>query len=351
MKIIIDCIVFSMQEHGGVSLYFSELVQHLRRNQAIDFINNYKNNNIYFKEMSLPDNDRHIKTLSLLFKRFRDENIQLKERYIFHSSYFRISKHRNAVNIVTVHDFMYEKYYPVLKRFLHSWQKKRVLRRSEGIVCVSHNTKKDLIKYHPEFADKKISVIHHGVSKEYFPIKNSPPSKIVLYVSGRKYYKNFQVVPKVMEQLSDYELILVGGGGLSRQEKSMLQHVLDRLTVVSGISNSELNVLYNKSQCLLYPSEYEGFGLPVLESMAAGCPVICQKSSSIPEITGKDYALLCNRISAEEVVKKIKALEDKEFRDKVSHFGIKQSQRFTWEGSNRKLLELYQEVYYGESTR
>jgi len=346
MKIIIDCIVFNLQKQGGVSLYFSELIKHLQQKRHVTLINNYITNNIYFNEYKLQDNNQSIGKYKLLFKRFASESTPSNEKYIFHSSYFRISKNKNAINIVTVHDFMYEKYYPLLKRMVHVWQKKKALNRSSGIICVSHNTRHDLLKYHPEFAHKKITVIHHGVSNAYYPINGISKKKYILYVSGRKYYKNFELVPDVMKQLHQYHLIIVGGGDLDSKEIELLKPILGRYTTVSGVSNSKLNILYNEAHCLMYPSAYEGFGLPVLEAISAGCPVVCQRSSSLPEITGSDYDLLYDGYSSQNIINNILKLEDEKYRESMVHYGIERSKQFSWESANKQLIDFYHHVYY-----
>ena len=350
MKIVIDCIIFSLQKQGGVSLYFTELITHLRQTKRITLINNYVNNNIYFNEYKLPSNNTKIWKYKLLFKRFMNEDISYGEKYIFHSGYFRVSKQKNAINIVTVHDFMYEKYYPVLKRVLHVWQKKRALKQSSGIICVSHNTKSDLLQYHPEFAQKKIKVIHHGASSSYYPVNSISKKKVILYVSGRQYYKNFEVVPEVIKQLPDYHLIIVGGGELDSKELELLSPINGRYTKVSGISSSELNVLYNEAHCLMYPSDYEGFGLPVLEALTAGCPAVCQRSSSIPEITGSDYGLLYGSCSPNNIVSSILKLENKKYRENVVLYGIERSKLFSWSKSNEQLIDFYNQIYQDNSS-
>ena len=110
-----------------------------------------------------------------------------------------------------------------------------------------------------------------------------------------------------------------------------------------GISAEDLNILYNNAFCLLYPSSYEGFGIPVLEAMRAGCPVVSTNLSSIPEVAG-DAGLLVNNIKVEEFVKEIEKLEDNEFRDKIIAKGLEQSKKFSWDRCFEETFEFYKEV-------
>ena len=95
----------------------------------------------------------------------------VNESFIFHSSYFRISSNPNAINITTVHDFTYEYFYHGLHKWIHCWQKYYAIRKSKYVVCISENTKKDLLNFLPDVDEKKIHVIYNGVSDDYYPWK------------------------------------------------------------------------------------------------------------------------------------------------------------------------------------
>ena len=139
----------------------------------------------------------------------------------------------------------------------------------------------------------------------------------------------------------DYNLTLVGGGSLSKKEKNALKNI--NYMHYQNISNSELNNLYNNSFALIYPSLYEGFGLPIIEALKAGCPVICNDGSSTKEI-GDQYVLKGN-ISADFINKSLKRLEDLRFRKKIISDGIEYASTFTWGKTAQKTLELYKELW------
>ena len=116
----------------------------------------------------------------LAVKRYLNPSIKRCSPYIFHSSYYRLAKDRNAINITTVHDFMYELYRHDMKSNLHKIQKKRAVLGSDGVICISENTKKDLLRFYPEF-NKPITVIYNGYDDKTYVFKNLPRKKQIVY--------------------------------------------------------------------------------------------------------------------------------------------------------------------------
>ena len=310
----------------------------------MDFIDNifYKNENISQKQESF---------LPVKLARYLSFQKRLPKGTIFHSSYYRIADQKDVANIVTVYDFTYEKYCSGLPRYVHSWQKKRAIKNSDGIICISENTKNDLIKFNPNIDENKIQTIYLSAD-ESFELLESPKDglkkvfkelidkKYVLYVGDRSDYKNFDIAVKTTQQIHNCILVIVGGGALRDGETKLLQKDYFHY---QGISAEDLNILYNNAFCLLYPSSYEGFGIPVLEAMRAGCPVVSTNLSSIPEVAG-DAGLLVNNIKVEEFVKEIEKLEDNEFRDKIIAKGLEQSKKFSWDRCFEETFEFYKEV-------
>jgi mannosyltransferase len=135
-------------------------------------------------------------------------------------------------------------------------------------------------------------------------------------------------------------LVIVGGENISDKEKELFQK---EYLHFQGISTKDLNILYNNAFCLLYPSSYEGFGIPIAEAMKAGCPVVSSNRSSIQEVAD-DAGLLVDKIEVEEFVKVILKLENKEFRDKLILKGLEQAKKFSWDKCFEETLEFYKEV-------
>lgn len=353
MKIIYDNIIFSLQKAGGISLYWKELASRMVvSGQDISFYG-YPNENIFSDHFNTIQ-----KKESFLWHgicRYMDFRVQIKDKSIFHSSYYRVANQKNVVNIITLHDFTYEYYARGLRKYIHLWQKGRALEKGDGIICVSENTKKDLLKFYPFLPEEKIKVIYLGASDAFCVLSN--PAKIllqhfreldgkryILYVGDRKGYKNFNFLVKAFWKLKDYTLVMVGGGALTKKESKKL--TMDYVHF-QGLSAEELNILYNNAFCMVYPSLYEGFGIPVLEAMRAGCPVIAMNSSSIPEVAGNAAILLSVDSSSKELWEAIFALEKRDFRQSLVSDGLEQSGKFSWDKTYEETLNFYQYTWNG----
>lgn len=353
MKIYFDNIIFSLQKSGGISVYFYEILKRFQKDKRKFYILDSagrNNENIFYKQLNI--SSEKIEEKSIFFNkilRYLDTKIKEKEKFIFHSTYYRVCNSKKAINITTVHDFTYEKYFKGLKKYVHSFQKKRAILRSDLIICISENTKKDLLNFIPEAKNKKIEVIYNGISEEFYKkekIENNfdkeySKQKYILYVGARRGYKNFKLALEIISRLErEFILIFVGGEELSLQEKKEIESFLgERYEHLKGVSTEKLNSLYNYAFCLLYPSEYEGFGIPVLEAMRAGCPVLAYENSSIPEVSGP--SLLVKENNVVNYLENIEKLLIKDNRDKIIEEGIKYSQNFSWNETYKRLLEIY----------
>lgn len=351
--IILDNIIFHLQRTGGISKVFSELISHLIcqeiSNDLFFLETDYSISNIFRKKLNISAK-KIINEKNIGINRYKNLNIAFRSPYIFHSSYYRICNNRNAINITTVHDFTYEYYFTGLRRYIHSWQKNKAIRKSDYIICISESTKKDLLNFLPDVNSNKIKVIYNGVSEDYYPLSSlcqeSIPFDIqsyILFVGTRNGYKNFKLAVETISNTT-YNLLIIGPP-LSAKEESLLDNLLGekRYMVMSGIENSELNIYYNGAYCLLYPSAYEGFGLPVVEAQRAGCPVIAYNASSIPEIIG-NTPLLLNDLSIESILKALNILADPLKRSLIIQEGIQNSKRFSWDKMCNEVAQLYKEA-------
>lgn len=353
MKIVLDNICFSLQRMGGISVVWGALLKALQRS-SLDYIclenPNDSNNEV---RKSLVDINGEIQSAKhLKIERYLDPKVACKEAFIFHSSYYRICKNKHAINITTVHDFTYEKYRKGLARWVHSWQKFRAMRKSDIVVCISENTKRDVLYYCPKIDRNKIRIIYNGVSTDYKVVdtnKYNYLGEYVVFVGSRQPYKQFELVVKALKN-TPYKLAIVGGK-LSEKETRFVDENLgiDKYVQFGYLSNGELNELYNQAVCLAYPSSYEGFGIPVLEAQRAGCPVIAYNASSIPEIIG-DTPLLLDELSVSAFLDKLDILKDNERRNTIISLGLENSKRFSWEKMGEEYVSLYKGVIekYGQ---
>jgi glycosyltransferase involved in cell wall biosynthesis len=360
MKIILDNIIFSLQKSGGISVVWNELLSRILMDPEfnvnfIDFpTDNIFRKNLCIQKHMLLNNSRSFYPIPI--QRYLSPKVT--EKGIFHSSYYRTSDSENIINITTVHDFTYEYFRSGLPKIVHHIQKENSIKKSKRIICVSQNTKMDLLKFFPEFKDYQIKVIYNGVSESYFNMEQKdeaalkqlihfPRLKFALYIGDRMSpYKNFRLAVEACK-IINIPLVMVGGGSLTKKEKIMLYNSMQHNMFIqlSGISNEQLNHLYNNALCLIYPSVYEGFGIPVLEAQRSGCPVICSTNSSLPEVAG-DGAVLLERIDITGIVNSIELLRsDYSFRNDIIRKGLINSRRFSWNKNYQQIKELYKEVY------
>ncbi len=355
MRIVYDNIIFSLQKAGGISKYWFELIKRLVTYKDVEVIfYESENQNIFRKNINIPVHRESLLGTRLI--RYLPFTKKIPSKSIFHSSYYRISLQSDVANVTTVHDFIYEYFRSGLAKYIHVLQKKIAIKRSDGIICISKNTKKDLLKFYPEINESKIKVIYNGVSDEFRKL-NDPEKfltnefsvlkdrKYILYVGDRSKYKNFSIAVEVLRYLKDINLVVVGGKDFSEKEKELIKDVKDRIFHFKGIDDHKLNILYNNAFCLIYPSSYEGFGIPVVEAMKAGCPVISTNRSSIPEVAG-DAAILVDDIKAESFVHAIKKLYDVEFRNSMINKGLEQANRFSWDRCFEETVNFYREIWY-----
>lgn len=351
VKLYIDNIVFSLQKSGGISIVWYELLKRLISSELMGNIcfleYNLAKTNLFRRILPLPQDGimrKHYFLLSI--QRYINPKIRDKNKFIFHSSYYRTCSSSNAINITTVHDFTYEYYVSGIKKKIHCYQKYRAIRHSDYIICVSENTRKDLLKFVPNINPDKIRVIYNGVSDDYSLLSGYNEAELpyekksyAIFVGSRASYKNFSLSVKALRNTT-LNLVIVGSS-LTKEELCLLEKNLEGRYYYAGrISNKKLNLFYNGAFCLLYPSSYEGFGIPVLEAQKAGCPVIAMNASSIPEIIG-DTPLLLKELSCSAVKRSLTDLYNENLREQIIRKGIKNAQRFTWDRMYSQVKDLY----------
>ncbi len=353
MRVIYDNIIFSLQKAGGVSGVWKELIIRANEIDALDcrfleYINS--NENIYRRELNLAKESILEKSDKGLFlKKYLNPEINSDSKFIFHSSYYRTCTNKKAKNITTVHDFVYEYYRKGVPKTIHHHQKKHAILASEAIICVSNNTKQDLLNFFPTIKADQVFVVYNGVSEIYkkicIPEKPNFIQRIgtyILYIGNRiQPHKNFKPLIYALKEHPEINLVMIGGGILDKSEINLFDSIIkNRYFHYSNIDNEKLNLLYNYAFALIYPSLYEGFGIPIIEAQRAGCPVIAKKGSSITEVAG-DSTLLMENGNSEEISYGINQLKLSQIRDEQIKKGFINSSRFSWDKMATEVFQVY----------
>ena len=268
--------------------------------------------------------------------------------------------------VLTVHDltpFLLGNAHTIHNSHLWTWSFRLVKNKADKIIAVSHATKEDLVKLTKVDKDR-IVVIHNGYDSNLFkPIALSNgeiekfrkryglPEDFVLYVGTLEKRKNVEVLIKALGMLREkgkkYTLVVVGKKGWKYENVFRLirrYKLKDQIIFTGYVPKVDLPMFYNLAKVFVYPSLYEGFGLPPLEAMACGCPVISSNVSSIPEVVG-DAGILINPRDADELAKNIEeVMESETLQKELMHKGMHRAKKFSWEKSARRTWEVYEEV-------
>lgn len=342
MNIYLDGIIYSLQRYGGISVYFNELLKKLESEKIDYHLQTWDN-----KLQDPCNKDFAFSKPSRILERYRKVTDITPDFDIFHSSYYRTPSEKKIKNIVTVHDFVYEKFNKGPKKLIHSIQKFSAIRAADRIICISHATKKDLLEFLPNTDESIIDVIYNGVSKNYHPVNHIAKNKkpFLLFIGSRSGYKNFQTAALTLKHLNDFDLICVGGGKFTNKElETFPKEIKGRIHHQGFLSEEKINLLYNEAVCLIHPSSYEGFGIPIIEAMKAGCPVVAYNCPAVAEISGSAALLIDTQDPAEfaEAVKKIH--HTKNHREYLIKKGLDNSKKFSWEATHLSTISTYRKA-------
>lgn len=167
----------------------------------------------------------------------------------------------------------------------------------------------------------------------------------MLFVGQRAGYKNFQLALRALETLPDLELQCVGGGHLSPNELAGISdNARRRVRHLGFVSDEQLNTLYNQAHCLLYPSAYEGFGIPVLEAMRAGCPVVCIDCEAVVEVGGTALVMSEDSTDPIALASAVQRLNASDTRARLRAMGIARSNQFSWDRCFEQTLAVYRSL-------
>jgi len=364
IKICYDHQIFSTQQYGGVSRYFYEIAHRISEYPdadvtvlALAHINQYLRNGSQGKLIGryLP----HIPKTGLLRKAFNSVIAKPFVKHckldIFHETYYSMANccPHSAKRVLTVYDMIHEKFADNFSLRDKTQQiKAHAVRRADHVICISENTRQDLIAL-LGVPEEKTSVVYLGSSLATQKVV-AKPSKgkkpFILYVGSRGGYKNFegllQAYGHSLLLKNEFSIICFGGGNFSASELSLMEslHISqDNILHVSG-SDDILAGLYASAAVFVCPSLYEGFGIPPLEAMSSGCPVVSANVSSLPEVVG-DAAELFDPADETEMRTAIECVVSTPERAQVLvDRGYERIKQFSWEKCARDTLNIYKKI-------
>lgn len=365
MRIAIDCRMHSTK-FTGIGKYVDQLITNLAK---IDTQNEYI---LYFNDPEFTE----FKPPAPNFRKYlvNAPHYSLKEQTKFalaikqtkpdlvHFTHFNspiptIRKQVTTIHDLTLHFYPGRKYVSKLKRFAYKSVLLASLLKSKKIITVSKNTEKDLHKLYP-FTKKKTRTIYEGVDENFInptiktKLSFDLPKNYILYTGNWRDHKNLVnliIAFHILKKDYDYKgkLVLTGNENELYPEtrEKIQEYKLENDVITPGlIPEDELPTLYTKADCYVFPSLYEGFGLPILESFATETPVACSNKSCLPEI-GSDGVLTFNPLDTQEMALQInKILTDKQTRDRLIKNGTKRLKDFSFEKMARETLKLYNEL-------
>lgn len=356
IRVLYDYQTFHAQRFGGISRYFCEIAGHACHTTpeiAVRFsMNQYIRHSDIKGHTPIP-----MRPYKIMSGWFRDINrkasikaIRKGDFDLFHPTYYNpyfLEALQDKPFVLTIHDMTHERFPQYFPNDPTPSYKKLLAAKAKRIIAISECTKRDIMEY-LNVPEEKIDVIYHGLDPQ--PMAEGRPDGLpdeyILYVGDRRGYKNFELVVNGFARLTrDYphlHLVLTGRP-LSKSEKELLANYRteQRVTVMSDISDTVLAQLYRNARLFVYPSLYEGFGIPILEAFAQQCPVVLSRASCFPEVAA-DAAEYFDATSADGLVSAMKrVLTDDSHRHELTEKGTRRLSLFTWDETARRTEETY----------
>jgi len=299
---------------------------------------------------------------SLWRSSFVSEDIRAEQLDIFHGLSNELPKRIpvSTKKVVTIHDLIFlrhPEWYPLIDRNLYYKKSKHACKVADAIVAVSEQTRADII-YFFNTPKEKIQVIYQGVDNRFtgkadsevvvdFKRKNNLPAKYILYVGTVEERKDLLTLVKALAELDDAKLVVIGKqkNYAERVKNFIRDHKLEsRVIFPDHVSSEELNLFYRGATVFVYPSLYEGFGIPVIEALECGVPVIATGSTALPEAGGPS-SLYFKPGNYTELSEKINmVMNDDMLRSKMITDGQEYAKRFSPELAASKMMDLYSQL-------
>lgn len=367
IKVLYDGTIFDRQAAGGINRYFASIVPRLPQHYYP-----------YLTTLQVRENNypQHLNLKTYCYRRviFRPNRLAARindwassfyfnqvtttiQPDIIHPTYYTFLGQgsplmRSRPVVLTVWDMIHELFWQDLDKTRQQFEeKKQAIAAATVILCISENTKKDLLKIHnvPEERVKVVYLASEMNENWAYGDEIVPQRPYFLYVGGRYSYKNFsrllEAFAVICETESEVSLCVVGSPFTPEEKQAIAAlKIGDRIEYYGQVNDRHLAKLYRCSLALVYPSLYEGFGIPPLEAMACGTPVIASNRASIPEVVG-DAGILFDPTSTEELVAHLRRfLDSPTERDRWVEKGRDRAKLFSWERTTKDTLKVYKSL-------
>ncbi len=365
MRVLYDGIIYSHQVAGGINRYFANIIGYLPASitpiltaSQRSEVNYPQHANLELYLLPQPSSFGRLRWFkSLQQRRFFRWASRRARPDVVHPTYYDCLTRRNFSSfnrpvVLTVHDFVHERFPETLDpQGKHAALKREAIDSADAIICVSENTKRDLLEYH-DVDEQKVSVIY--LASQISPREHPsalPQSQrpYYLYVGSRATYKNFDGLLRAMRHVArrypDMQLVTVGPP-FSAQEQVQIGdlHLNDHVVNVGYAADDRLAQLYGSAMALVYPSLYEGFGIPPLEAMSCGAPVVASANSSIPEVVG-NAALLFDPMRQDDLTDILLDFpQNDQLRRTLVARGYQRAKQFSWSRTAQQTLDVYQSL-------
>ncbi len=366
IKILFDHQIFSTHICGGISRYFYELIKHFNLDDNIDVALSldYSNNN-YLNQYHHRYNKTFLENINFrgkahlinfINKQKSKKVLRGQDFTIFHPTYYDpyfLDFIGTKPFVLTIHDMIHELFFDQFfvgdKAVLD--RKKILAQKASKIVTVSENTKLDIVRLY-RIPENKIRVIYHGNSlqSKFDCIPNNYKGayeKYILYVGSREFYKNFntfiQAAVPILKDDDSLHIVCAGGLDISNDEFKLFRNlkITERIHHYAFVDDGRLSCLYKNALAFIFPSLYEGFGMPILESFACGCPAIVSKSSSLTEVAGNAAAYFdpTDSQSITETIRNV--IYDTTIMEEMKRKGFLRIKDFSWEKASAQTKSVY----------
>ncbi len=352
MKLLYDFDIFHRQNYGGISKYHAEVIKGLKKYHDIEIsfpllYNENRHLNIgrknYIEKINKLSGNRITKSLSKVNQLLLNRELKKKDFDIYITTYYNTT-FLNLINgkpfVLTVLDMIHELYPMYFTKDKTTVNNKyKLIQTATRIITISNNTKNDILKLYPDIDENKIDVVYLGYSNDNLGPKSLKiPKDYILFVGQRADYKNFnfffESVKNILINTKDLYLICTGPEFTLSERKIFLESSLDDRIIHISTSDAELIYLYQNALCFVFPSLYEGFGIPAVEAMANRCPLIVSHSGSYFEIG--------NILSLTQSIEKV--INNSEYRNELINKGLIRSQIFTWENTVRNFYNTLKKI-------